>query len=217
MSNSPDARWLSLKEAAALLSVHPTTLRRWADSGKIPVMVTPGGHRRFSRADIDVFLSDHHQLASNAPIEQVWAENALKVTRQQVVQQQSSQPWLQTMGEEKRGQHRQLGRQLMGVTLQYISSEPENRSLLDDAHNIGLKYGHISTQMGLPLTEALKAAMFFKDHMVETALHLPDSTQTRPESNIRLMQRINNLLNQVQLAIAEVYERESANHSLPRN
>ena len=38
--------WLSLKAASKKLNVHPTTLRRWADNGDIPVMLTPGGHRR---------------------------------------------------------------------------------------------------------------------------------------------------------------------------
>ena len=44
---------LSLTEAASLLGVHPATLRRWADQGDILVMVTPGGHRRFPRSEID--------------------------------------------------------------------------------------------------------------------------------------------------------------------
>ena len=31
----------------------PDTLRRWADEGHIRAYATPGGHRRFSRADLD--------------------------------------------------------------------------------------------------------------------------------------------------------------------
>ena len=34
---------LTLSDAAALLGVHPATLRRWADQGDVLVMVTPGG------------------------------------------------------------------------------------------------------------------------------------------------------------------------------
>lgn len=44
---------LRLSEAAAVLGVHPDTLRRWADSGKVPSARTPGGERRFSRSDIE--------------------------------------------------------------------------------------------------------------------------------------------------------------------
>jgi excisionase family DNA binding protein len=48
--SKPSKQWLSLNEAAQQLGVHPVTLRRWADDGEIPVMVTPGGHRRFAVA-----------------------------------------------------------------------------------------------------------------------------------------------------------------------
>ncbi|MCB9434622.1 MAG: helix-turn-helix domain-containing protein, partial [Ardenticatenaceae bacterium] len=51
--------WLPLKQAASLLDVHPTTLRRWADSGDIPVLLTPGGHRRFALSDIQAFTERH--------------------------------------------------------------------------------------------------------------------------------------------------------------
>src|SRR6266480_6033843 len=44
--------WLSLDEAAKRLSVHPATLREWADKGQIRTFRTPGGHRRFSEADV---------------------------------------------------------------------------------------------------------------------------------------------------------------------
>ena len=49
---STDA-WLSLGPASSQLGVDPDTLRRWADAGRVRSFATPGGHRRFSRADID--------------------------------------------------------------------------------------------------------------------------------------------------------------------
>ena len=45
--------WLSLGPASRLLGVDPDTLRRWADAGKVRSFATPGGHRRFSRADLE--------------------------------------------------------------------------------------------------------------------------------------------------------------------
>jgi excisionase family DNA binding protein len=45
--------WLSLGPASRLVGVDPDTLRRWADGGRIRAFSTPGGHRRFSRADLD--------------------------------------------------------------------------------------------------------------------------------------------------------------------
>ena len=41
------------KEAGKKSGVHPATMRRWADKGRISYVRTPGGHRRY---DIDGFL-----------------------------------------------------------------------------------------------------------------------------------------------------------------
>ena len=49
----PDAsEVITLPEAARLLGVGPTTLKRWSDQGRIPHTRTPGGHRRFLRSVI---------------------------------------------------------------------------------------------------------------------------------------------------------------------
>jgi CheY-like chemotaxis protein len=32
-------------------------VRKWADGGRLPTFYTPGGHRRFRRADLDAFLA----------------------------------------------------------------------------------------------------------------------------------------------------------------
>jgi len=47
---------MTLGQAASLLSISSSTLRRWADDGRIPTVRTSGGHRRFR-------LSELRQLA----------------------------------------------------------------------------------------------------------------------------------------------------------
>jgi excisionase family DNA binding protein len=51
-----DVEWLTLGQAAKYLGVSESTVRKWADEGKLPAFSTPGGHRRFRRADLDTFL-----------------------------------------------------------------------------------------------------------------------------------------------------------------
>ncbi len=46
---------LRLKAAAEVLGVHPVTLRRWADEGRVPV-VCPRREWRFRTEDLDRFL-----------------------------------------------------------------------------------------------------------------------------------------------------------------
>lgn len=51
------ADWLSLGPASRLVGVDPDTLRRWADGGRVRAFATPGGHRRFSRAELDLLVA----------------------------------------------------------------------------------------------------------------------------------------------------------------
>ena len=197
--------WLPLGQAAVFLGVHTTTLRRWADNGDIPFLLTPGGHRRFASADLEAFAAQHKQRRSLVPVEDAWAEKALSRTRRALAAP-STETWLVQMAEDHRSRHRQLGRQLMGLTLQYISSGETNGSILKQAKEIGHEYGRISREINLPLTEALQAALYFRDELIEVALQLPESTRIRQADNLRLMRRINVLLNTVHLGIAEVFE-----------
>jgi excisionase family DNA binding protein len=44
-------------QAARYLGVSLATIRRWTDAGHIGCYRTPGGQRRFSRAQLDDFIS----------------------------------------------------------------------------------------------------------------------------------------------------------------
>lgn len=199
-------QWLSLSQAAKILGVHSTTLRRWADNGDIPHMLTPGGHRRFASDDILQFSDQHRQKSGTPPIEKIWAEEALSQARRELVVQQD-QRWISAQNDVSREEHRELGRRLLGLTLQYISDDGGNGALLAEAKAVGQEYGRIAVSTDLPLSAALQATLFFRDMLVETSLQLPESAHVKPEANLRLMRRINKLLNTVQLAIAEAYEK----------
>ncbi len=201
--------WLSLQEAAKRLGVHPTTLRRWANTGDIPVMLTPGGHRRFAVSDIEQFEEKRHGLRVLSGIEQIWAAQTIDRTRREL-QTVPSKGWLQAFGEEEREHKRQLGRRLMGVILQYVSLADGGEALLEEARAIGREHADNAIKLGLPLTTALEAAMFFRDSMVEVAIQLPETAHLRPMANTHLLRRINTILNTVQIAVAEAYEKLNA-------
>lgn len=44
-------------DAARILGASTKTVRRWAESGHLPVVRTPGGHRRFRRSDVEALLA----------------------------------------------------------------------------------------------------------------------------------------------------------------
>ena len=202
---TPDpADWLTLTEAADALRVHPTTLRRWADTGQVPVFLTPGGHRRFAASDVRHIATRRHAVRRVGPVERIWADQALALARKQLAAQESER-WLQHYDGGARDRHRRMGQQLMGLILEYLTAEEDDGPQLGHARTIGAQYGEASRSLGLPLTDALRAAMFFRDTLTASAIQLPDNVRIPTESQVRLVARISRVVNEVQLGVADAY------------
>ena len=55
----PNVATLSLTQAAELLRVHPATVRRWIDGGRLPAyQAVKGGAYRIARSEIDALLAE---------------------------------------------------------------------------------------------------------------------------------------------------------------
>jgi excisionase family DNA binding protein len=53
-----DTTFLTSAEVADRLRVHVETVRRWARSGLLTPIRTPGGQMRFAAAEVDAFTRD---------------------------------------------------------------------------------------------------------------------------------------------------------------
>jgi excisionase family DNA binding protein len=57
---------LTVREVARLLHVHPNTLRRWSNNGRITAYrITTRGDRRYRREEIANFLAELNSQADN--------------------------------------------------------------------------------------------------------------------------------------------------------
>jgi excisionase family DNA binding protein len=65
-SGAGEPEWLTLGQAARYLGVAQSTMRKWSDVGRVAAFYTPGGHRRYKRADLDQFL-DRSGRSGSAP------------------------------------------------------------------------------------------------------------------------------------------------------
>ena len=204
MGEPDDTRYLSLSAASKLLGVHSTTLRRWADQGAVPVYVTPGGHRRFSRDDIEA-LAARRPLSSQS-LPSAWASKALAHTRHELAAPAARPAWLTHVSDADRDTWRRIGQQLMGLVLRYLHSSPEDESLLGEARSIGADYARHARRAGMPLTAALQAALFFRDQLVDAAMDLPEEAHLRPDESAKLLRRISKVANEVHLAVAAAYQ-----------
>jgi len=65
VSSPTSAEYLTPGQAANLLHVSPKTLNRWAHEGRIPCILTLGGHRRFRKDQIEEIAARMEQGVSD--------------------------------------------------------------------------------------------------------------------------------------------------------
>lgn len=54
-------------QVAARFGVDPHTVTRWANAGRLPAVRTPGGHRRYRRADVEALATPGADLTETRP------------------------------------------------------------------------------------------------------------------------------------------------------
>lgn len=57
------ARLLNVGQAAEYVGVSAASLRKWSNEGLVAVYRTPGGQRRYSRDDLDKFMSSMREAS----------------------------------------------------------------------------------------------------------------------------------------------------------
>jgi excisionase family DNA binding protein len=162
--------WLSLSEAAHILGIHFTTLRRWADAGDIECLRTPGGRRRFKTEDVLHFLQQHQQAPiSNLP--SVIGSGLIDHTRREIQASGSSnETWMVQFSADQKQQFRQAGSRLTALLMQF-STRPENGgAFLEEGKRIAGEYGTICYQVGLSIAQTVRAFLFFQRSILD-AVH----------------------------------------------
>jgi excisionase family DNA binding protein len=78
----PDDELLTPREVAELFGVRTTTIARWARDGRLTPLWTPGGHRRYSRADVRALIAAEDRTSARTAEEQRMAEDAARLYEQ---------------------------------------------------------------------------------------------------------------------------------------
>lgn len=207
-----EQEWLTLSDASKLLGVHPATLRQWSDEGKVRIFRTPGGHRRFSRSDIERMLQV--TPLRGAGLSSYVLSEVLQRTRQELPTAMQ-QGWAQGIGEDERQRRREAGRQLIGLATQLVTKQAPSAEQRADARRLGGEYGRMMAAAGHSLPDAVMAFIFFRDSLLETVFSLPETTGLDRDATLAIVRRINDLLNDVLREMMAEHARAIAPHELP--
>jgi excisionase family DNA binding protein len=203
-----DSEWVSLRQAAELLGVHPATVRNWADKGELPSRRTPGGHRRFRRSDL---MSQAERATEVQPLEvQVILQNALGQARMSVSGEGglADEVWYAAMSETTRGTMRTMGRSVLEAMREYLAAGAPDAGL-NRAIRLGGDYAAILARDGLSLPQAVRGFVYFSDFVINAILTWSEITPPRSAPEwATLVRQVNTFIHTMLLSIIEFYEEE---------
>jgi excisionase family DNA binding protein len=204
-----ESRWLTLSEASKLLGVHFTTLRRWADAGSVPYFRTPGGHRRFRRAELVAWLQGTQAL-DLVPAQDALIRSAVGFARQEMIEQGvTREPWHAAFAEtETRRDMADMGRSLFGLAIRYVTRTQGRGRVLQEGQRIGQYYGQQCAERSVPLVETVRAFIFFRRSLLQAVVPGVDDMGGQFDAeDVRIQRHLNHYLDEVMCACLESYDR----------
>ena len=171
-SPQTEDEWLSLREAADMLGMHPATVRLWADRNELPSRRTSGGHRRFRRGDIEARLR-HDAERKPRPAAQLLVQSVLGRVRFAFTDGTlNALPWYQHFDDSAREAYRSLGRRVLELLLHALTDGTSPDELRSEAVKLGIEYGSITRNSHVPVADAVRAFLYFRSLVDESVLQL---------------------------------------------
>ncbi|MFC2052312.1 helix-turn-helix domain-containing protein [Chloroflexota bacterium] len=163
---------VSISEASQMMGVSEAALRQWTDEGKIKAFITPGGHRRYSKAELKKYMGSHHhkllgirdlvaELEETAPLLRGIAQDLLKSTT-----------WYDKVNEESKVHLADIGRHLLDLIIKYITEPSRREENIRLVQNAGHDLGETLCELELPLTDSVEVFLLHRNPIMNAAAHM---------------------------------------------
>ncbi len=198
--------WLTLREAAELLGMHPATVRLWADRNELPTRRTNGGHRRFRRSDIEARLR-HDAERKPSPAAQLLVQSVLGRVRFAFTDGTlRTLPWYERFDDSALEAYRSLGRRVLELLLRALNDGTPAEQLRAAPVLLAVEYGSVTRDSQVPVADAVRAFLYFRSLVDESVIQLAEVQGARDHPNIpwaESLYQIQTLTNEILPALIE--------------
>lgn len=193
--------WMTLGEASRFLGVDESTLRAWADAGRVATFRTPGRHRRFARRALMAFLNQSQREAEPRLADLIGPHADRLVPG--AVAQIRRQRWYTVLDHQAAKTIGAVCHHLMDALAGYLAGGARQRGHLAAGERAGRELGTRVAALRLSPADATQAFLFFKQIITDAvSMRLPLS----PDGKVRSLRRIEAFLNRVLLNMMSAYE-----------
>ncbi len=203
MADRQKGEWLSLSGVAEIIGVHPSTVRLWSDKGSFPVHRTSGGHRRYLRSEVELWMRTSHEKHVVEPLNAM--QSAVGQLRMQIGDGRLEQEvWYQKLDEQARQQYRMSGMTLVRGLMNYLASEGVDAD--SEAYALGYEYASRARRYGLSNVDATRAFLFFRNNLLEALVNAYQEAKVPPGLAWgRLLNKIHHFTDLILVNLLETY------------
>ncbi|MBM4462063.1 MAG: MerR family transcriptional regulator [Chloroflexi bacterium] len=201
----PERSLVSISEASRILGVSEATLRLWTDEGKIRAFVTPGGHRRYSRADLRRFAGLQGKVRSVKDLVS-GLEEAASLPRDIARTSFPATAWYGKLGPESRQNLARCGRRLLDLIVKYITEPSRRDETIRLSQDVGKDFGNELAGLGVPLTDALEAFLMHRTPFIEAATGLMKKREVLSERAVEAIPMVTRVMDEALVSLVAVYQ-----------
>ena len=200
-----DESLISISEASNLMGVSESALRQWTDEGKIKALITPGGHRRYAKADL-IRLTNSHQKSLKITDLVSKIEDTADMHRD-IAQLILQTPWYNKLNAESQKQLAFLGRYLLSLLIEYIS-EPANRDqIIKLVRETGQSFGETLAKLELPLTDSVETFLLHRNPIINAATDLMKKRGIFPGRIAGSIALVGQVLDQALVSLVDAHQK----------
>jgi excisionase family DNA binding protein len=200
---------VGISEASQILGVSEPALRVWTDEGNIKSFITPGGHRRYSRAELKKFLNSNKKMVGLKDLA-AKLQDSVPVHREIAISFLQSISWYSRMDLETQHNFGVLGRSLLTLIVKSISEPSKQDENLVTYKELGGKYGVMTADLGLSLIDSLQAFIRHRDPILSVVSEMMKKSEILNRRISTSINMVDNAMDQALIALVSAHQERKA-------
>jgi excisionase family DNA binding protein len=197
---------VGISEASKLVGVSEATLRQWTDEGSIKAFITPGGHRRYSKEELQEFLNSREKLLGVKDLVGK-LEKTAGSHREIGAAFLDSTVWYAKMSDEHKRRLAMLGRQILDLMMIYVAGARKKSEVMSQAREIGGSFGDMLASEGVPLTDSVQAFISHRDPISEMVTEMLRKKELVGEGVLMAMPLMEQIMDSALVSLVEAHQR----------
>ncbi len=196
---------ITISEARHILGVSEPTLRQWTDEGIIQAFITPGGHRRYAREELQNFLSFHQKMLGIKDLASKLEGTAPK-HREIALALMQSVPGYQKLDRDTQKEFAKMGRDFLEAIIEYISKPSRKSETLTEIKSIGYQFGELTRGLDMTLSDSIQAFICHRDPIMNAMAELMKKGEAASRRFVDTIPQLNEAMDDALISLVEAYQ-----------